>query len=89
MHDTSVVQIILLNDMRSGRVDQTGKGRAGAESKRAINQLALPGGRAHLFCISHNCSDGRMVASCDGTAQPIQKQFLGALDHGRRDVAVL
>lgn len=48
MHDTSVMKIILLDNMRGCTIYQTSESRTSSEIQGAIDQFAFPTGRAHL-----------------------------------------
>lgn len=76
MHNTSIVKIILLNDMGRCTIHQAGKCSTRRKVQRPIHKFTFPSRGSHMRCEFGNGSNRRMTTPCYSTPKPIHKKVL-------------
>ena len=78
------MEVVLLDDVRGGAVDERGEEGRGAPARG--QDLARPFGWSHRLCESLEDADRPRVLAGQGRRDPVEEQFLRALDDFFRQV---
>ena len=78
------MHVVLLRDVRRGRVDLSCKQRRAHSARRQY--LGAPIGRAHFGSELFQNADGALAAPGKRRAHPVDEEVDGALDHRVRNV---
>lgn len=81
MHNTTIMQIVLLNNMRRSTIHQRRK-RSTGSPHTGVHKLALARRGPHLPAEGDYRCDGGVVSASDGAADPVDEEGFGALYDG-------